>query len=212
MHDYSYILWDFNGTLLNDVQAAIASENVLLARRNMPLIQSVDGYRETFCFPVIEYYKKLGHDFEKESYDALAHEWVEQYLAFAKDAPLNEGVLEALVFFRAGGKKQLIVSATERTMLIGQLSMLGILGYFDDVLGLGDIYGGSKAEIALEWAKSARPERALLIGDTQHDFEVAQTIGADCVLIACGHQDRKRLELCGVPVVDGIEEVLSVLG
>ena len=211
MTGYSHILWDFNGTILNDVQASVDAENVLLGRRNLPPLQGVEAYRENLSFPIIEYYKKLGHDFDQESYEDVAREWSEQYLIHAQGSALSDGIIDAFEHFRAAGKKQIVLSASEKNMLMAQLTGLGVLPYFDEVLGVGDVYALGKTEIALEWASREKPEKALMIGDMVHDYEVAQAIGADCILIACGHQDRKKLDQCGVPVLDGVKELLSII-
>jgi phosphoglycolate phosphatase-like HAD superfamily hydrolase len=52
----------------------------------------------------------------------------------------------------------------------------------------------------------------LLVGDTAHDAEVARELGVDVVLVAGGHQSRKRLEATGELVVDGIEALFGVEG
>lgn len=209
MMHYTHVLWDFNGTILDDVAAGIQSENVLLARRHMPLIQSVEQYRDLFCFPIVAYYKKLGHDFTRESYDDLAVEWVEQYRKFSIASKPYEAVEDALNRLQREGAIQVILSATERNMLCEQLEQLGLLGYFHEVLGLDNIHAYSKLEIAREWARRVHPPAAVLLGDTTHDFEVARAIGADCLLIADGHQSRAILESTGAPVYDTLRSLLE---
>ena len=73
------VIWDFNGTLLDDVQAGIDSVNTLLVEREIPTVESVEKYREVFRFPIIDYYRALGFDFDAEPYEIIAHEWVENY-------------------------------------------------------------------------------------------------------------------------------------
>ena len=74
---YTHIIWDFNGTVLDDVEAGIRSVNDMLAARGLPVITSVAQYRELFSFPVIDYYRRLGLDVEKEDYyTILAPLWV----------------------------------------------------------------------------------------------------------------------------------------
>ncbi|HBL83341.1 MAG: hypothetical protein A2Y17_05365 [Clostridiales bacterium GWF2_38_85] len=51
---YTHIIWDFNGTILNDVDAGIKSINTLLARRQLPLLESVDAYKNIFTFPILD--------------------------------------------------------------------------------------------------------------------------------------------------------------
>ena len=61
--EYQTVVWDFNGTLLDDLGIGIASINALLARRGMPLVESHDAYHRIFCFPIREYYRRLGFEF-----------------------------------------------------------------------------------------------------------------------------------------------------
>lgn len=206
---YSHIIWDFNGTIFDDVQAAIDSGNALLKRRNMALIENCEYYRRLFCFPVVDFYKKLGHDFEKESYDNVAVEWVEQYLHFSEESGLHDGVIDMLLKVKAAGIHQIVLSATEQQMLTMQLTELGVASFFDEILGLDNIYAYSKVGIAKKWIIRAKPQKALFIGDTVHDFEVATEIGTECILIANGHQSKDSLKACGVPVYNNIRELLN---
>lgn len=206
---YSHIIWDFNGTILNDVMAGIKSENVLLSRRKMPLIESVEQYRSCFCFPIIDYYKNLGHDFEKEDYNTMAIEWVTEYLKFSKESKLNDGIEDALDKFKKEDCCQIILSASERKMLRRQVSELGISDYFDEILGLDNIHAISKAEMAEKWAEKKKLENALFIGDTVHDYEAASRMNVDCVLVAKGHQSKDTLLKCGVPVFDTFYDMLN---
>lgn len=200
MKKYEYILWDFNGTILDDVQTGIDSVNFLLRNRQLPEIPSKEAYRKMFGFPIRDYYGRLGFDFSKEPYETVAVEWVDQYLSRVKDAPLCAGVLSALAFFREKGIKQSILSATQLEMLEGQLQALGIRDYFEEVMGLDNIYATSKEALALSWKKRHPGVQAVMVGDTVHDYEVAKAMGVDCVLISGGHQPEATLVRCGCPV------------
>ncbi len=208
---YTHIVWDFNGTIVNDVEAGIKSENVLLARRGMPLLEDVEYYRSIFTFPIVDYYKKLGHDFERDPYEKLSVEWTEQYQLFSKDAPLNEGVTELLDWLHAQGCKQIVLSASELGLLREQLRHLGVLDRFDEVLGLDNVEAYSKLKLAEDWLRREKPGRTLVIGDTQHDAETAEALGADCLLLTLGHQSRRTLERFGVPVLDSFAQVRAWL-
>lgn len=205
MKKYEYILWDFNGTILDDVQTGIDSVNFLLSNRGLREIPSKEAYRQIFGFPIRDYYGRLGFDFSHEPYETVAVEWVNQYLARVKEAPLCPGVLQALQFFREKGIPQSILSATKLEMLEGQLQDLGIRAYFDEVMGLDNIYATSKEALALDWKERHPAVQAVMIGDTVHDFEVAQAMGIDCVLISGGHQPTETLEGCGSTVLPDLE-------
>ena len=208
---YTHIIWDFNGTLFADIDAGIVSVNTMLKERSLPEIPSVEAYREVFRFPVIDYYRDVGFDFEAEPFDVLAPIWIELYNKNSANAPLQEYAKETLEEFKRLGIPQLLLSATEINMLKGQLKTLGITAYFDEIMGLDNIHANSKKAIALDWAEKNPNARPLFIGDSLHDAEVASAVGADCVLVANGHQSRARLEPCGFPVYDSLEDMLRTL-
>lgn len=191
---YTCVVWDFNGTIFDDVQIGIDSLNILLDRRGLPLVGSKEEYKSWFMFPIIEGYKKLGFDFEKESYDAVAVEWVKEYLEREHTAKLVPNILETLEFFKELGIKQVILSASEMSMLKRQLLDLGVSEYFDEVIGLDNVKAAGKADIAVSWRKKHSEDKLLFIGDTDHDHQVAMAINADCILVSAGHQSHERLE------------------
>ena len=209
---YTHIVWDFNGTLLNDIRAGIDAVNVMLSARGLATIDSVDAYRELFCFPIIKYYAKLGFDFEREDYyTVLAPEWVAMYLENYKHSTLTAGAVETLNALGEMGYVQTLLSATELQMLKGQVAELGLEQYFGEVCGLDNIHAGSKVDTAVAW-KAAHPDAvALFVGDTIHDYEVASAVGADCVLYSGGHQSRAQLEACGCPIIEKLPDLIGYL-
>lgn len=201
---YSHVLWDFNGTVLDDVAVGIKAINTLLSRRGMKTLDSLEEYHAHFGFPIVEYYKRLGFDFEREPYSKIAVEWVDEYNRFVPEAGLCVGVNEVIEAFHRAGAKQIILSATEKKMLAGQLYDLGLQDSFDEVLGCDNIEAHGKTAIGLEWIRRENPERAIMIGDTTHDAEVAREMGVECILVAAGHQSKQVLSQLGVTVVDDL--------
>ena len=195
-----YCIWDFNGTLLDDVATGIEAVNLLLKERGIATIPDREAYRRVFGFPIIEYYRRLGFDFEKESYEVVAPLWVAEYLRRVPDAALYPDVRETLSMLRERGVKQVILSATQRDMLMGQLKQLNIAEYFEEVLGLDNIHASSKLSLAEDWRRRHPVAEVLLIGDTDHDVESAVQLNAQCVLVSRGHQSEERLMALGVPV------------
>ncbi len=208
---YTHIIWDFNGTLIDDVEIGIKTVNTLLKRRGLKTLDSKEDYHKVFGFPIIEYYKKIGFDFDKESFNDIAVEWVDEYLSNSKSAGVYEGVVDVLTELKGNGIKQIILSATEREMLLLQVRQLRIEKYFFDILGLDNIHAHSKVDIAVEWIKKEKPVKALLIGDTTHDFEVSKAINTDCILISNGHQSKSILKKCGVQVIDNVKQIIPLL-
>ena len=204
---YTHILWDFNGTILDDVKTGIDCVNVLLEKRGLKTITDKDYYREVFGFPIIDYYSRLGFDFEREDYHEVAVEWVSLYKKECLKATVNKGVIETLEKIRNLGIPQYILSATEIEMLKMQLEYLGISKYFNEVLGLGNIHAGSKTGLGKSWALRVKPERALIIGDTSLDYETALEMGADCMLYSGGHMKKSLLEKCGCRIFNDFSDL-----
>ena len=209
---YTHLIWDFNGTLLDDVDACIQSANKLLSAHSLPPLPSKEEYRTRFGFPVIDYYRRLGFDFQSTPYDELAVEWVNYYNEQSKTSKLFPDITEALQRVRANGITQCILSATEAAMLERQATELGIRAYFDELLGMDDIHAAGKTARGVAWREKHPDARVLFVGDTDHDAEVALAMNADCILLSCGHQPAETLRthkvLC---VLDSPRDVLQFL-
>ena len=208
---YSHVFWDWNGTLLNDLEWSFNVLNRMLTRRRMKPLQNISAYHQVFGFPIKEYYRKIGFDFEKEPYEEVAQEFVELYY---KDKTggclLNDGAKELLELLKKNGIKQVVLSASKESNLIEQIDDFQISNYFHDILGIKDIYGSSKVEIGCDYVCRESVYKGVLIGDTNHDYEVAKAMGVDCILIASGHQSKERLLECGVPVLDNLTRINSI--
>lgn len=208
---YTHLFWDFNGTILSDMQAGMDSTNQMLEERGLPMIDGLEQYREIFDFPIKEYYRELGFDFEREPYEVLAPIWVGLYNEKSKSSTLVDGMSETLEEVRAFGLLQVVFSATEREMLLRQLKELEITEYFDEIIGLENIHAETKLHLAKRWREEHPEAKILYVGDTVHDAESARVLEADCLLFCGGHQSRKRLESCGYPIIERIEEIIQYL-
>ena len=207
------ILWDWNGTLLDDVRYAIGVRNRVFPKFQLPTLQDLAEYHGQFTFPVKLYYTRAG--VTEENFVAVANAWMEEYVRGFAEVSLFADAVAALDAFAAAGYAQTVLSASQEDMLKTQLAYAGILDRFNDVLGLSHIYATSKAEIGRDYLErnAVNPSRCVMLGDTLHDAEVAKAMGCRCVLIARGHQSRDTLLSAGLPVCDTLLEAAdTVLG
>lgn len=205
------ILWDWNGTLVDDVATVVQINNQVFARHGYAPT-TVAEYRRLFRFPVIEYYRALG--VTDEDFYTIAKEWNEGFVQAFHQVPLKRDAAEAVQRFHRAGFRQVIISASQREQLQVQVQQYPQLdGMFDEVLGLHDVYAVSKVQLARDYlARSGTdPARALFIGDTTHDAEVAGAIGCPCRLIAGGHQVDEVLQTAGVPVLESLTRLYNEL-
>lgn len=195
----THILWDWNGTLLDDTQAALDTLNIMLERRGGKPIE-MGFYRDHFAFPVKPFYKAIGVCLENEDWDALAQEYHDTYAEQPKR--LNPDAIAALELARTAGARQSIISALEQSLLSEITERLGVAKYMDFIYGVDNLDGFGKIDRARELANAIThsPTRPLshsptivLIGDSLHDKEVADALGVGCVLCGQGSHAAWRL-------------------
>ena len=202
------IIWDWNGTLFDDLALCVGVMNGMLERRGLPGL-SVERYRQVFTFPVRRYYEAVGFDFARDSFEDLSVEFISTYESRRHECPLQPGARPVLEKLGAGGRRQFMLSAYNQATLRELVHDFELGGFFDRLMGLDNIYAHGKLELGRELMAgiSEPPERTILVGDTLHDVEVARDLGIGCLLVAHGHQSRKRLEESGARVVDNLSEV-----
>ena len=197
------IIWDWNGTLLNDVELAVSVVNTLLTERNLPGLHH-QKYKETFDFPVKKFYDDLGFTYESESFADLCHRFVEKFMAGFRHTPLQLGMFEVIKECHEQGLKQSVLSASDQVSLDEMIGHFQLRPYFDFVYGIGDKFAASKVARGEELMTIGKfnPAETVLIGDTLHDLEVADALGIDALLLAHGHQTAERLRAKHGKVLD----------
>ncbi len=211
MKNKKVIIWDWNGTLLNDAELCVRCMNTVLRNHNIEEID-VQVYRKTFTFPVKDYYAAIGFDFEKIDFEGPAMEFINRYYSSIGDADLHAKAVDILTLLKNNGYKQYALSAMEHTNLVISLTEKGIIDFFEDVSGIVDHYANSKIEMGIEMMRnlSLNPSEVVLIGDTIHDYEVATKMGIDCILVSNGHQSKERLVEVTTNVISELSELEQI--
>jgi phosphoglycolate phosphatase len=202
------IFWDWNGTLLDDVDVCLQAMNILLKKRNMSLLDKKQ-YRDVFDFPVKKYYSKVGFDFDSEPFEIPAIEFIDEYKKLLPKSKLFDDVVETLQYFSNLGFFQFIVSAMERNALYDSVISCRIEHFFEDIHGIKDNYANGKLHLFEELIEEKKLEtsKILMIGDTIHDFEIAHKLGIDVILVSRGHQSNERLIASGGKVVNSLKNI-----
>ena len=192
-----HILWDWNGTLLDDTRAALDTLNIMLARRGARPV-TMAFYRDNFAFPVRPFYERIGVELANEDWDALAREYHDLYAEQPKR--LNPEALAALERVKAAGARQSILSALRQDLLDEATAAFGVAPYMERIRGTDNLDGASKLDRARELLAEIgeadegreRPD-VVMIGDALHDKEVADALGVRCVLCGQGSHAAWRL-------------------
>ncbi len=211
MNNYRHVIWDWNGTIFNDVKLCVNIINGLLSKRNLKTL-TLEDYRRIFTFPVKEYYRIAGFDFEKESFEVVGKEWMDQYESRKLECSVFEDVRRFISDLNSNGIGQSILSAYSQHTLLELAEHFQIKDFFSHIVGLDHIYADSKLHLGKELINKidVDTKNILLIGDTLHDFDVAEELGVDCFLIASGHQEYEKLNESGVAVFNSAKELLEL--
>lgn len=205
------IIWDWNGTLLNDLDFCVSTINSLLKKRNLPLLNG-QKYKEVFSFPVKDYYQAIGFDFSKEEFEIPAREFIDLYDSGVENCRLHNSTIKVLKYFKKKGIQQFVLSAMKQNMLEQTLKQKGIIDFFEGVYGLDNHYAVSKVERGKQLISrfDIDTKNAWIVGDTNHDYEVAQKLDIKCILISDGHQSEPRLRETDSIVISELSKIKTL--
>lgn len=195
MATYDYVIWDLDGTLLDDRKRHYAC-----------YLDIVEKYGGT---PVSEerYWELKRNKIKRTvlleetafegTYQQYLDEWIDriEQVGYLRRAVLRPGAEELLKKLRAAAVKVVLVTMRNHTECVEQqLQWLGIAGYFDGIFVGKSLQGQKKADVVSAAIPDIKGKRVLVIGDTEDDEQVAKSLGADFVAMTTGLRDKKYLE------------------
>ena len=205
------IIFDWNGTLIDDVWLNLNAINGVLEKRKINPI-TIEYYRENFLFPVSKFYKELGLDVSNE-WEEITKEFGGLYISNIDRVKLFPDVVPSLEKLKKSGIELGIFSAMEHEMLNKHVEMLRIPQYFRFIEGIENYYAEGKTHLCKKiLEKSGYSERDILfVGDTCHDYETAKALCCDVALVSRGHNTAEILRNTGAPVFESIEELVKII-
>jgi len=206
---YSCVIWDWNGTLADDVIASLKATNDILARHGKPPndLAQYYAYMDT---PISRFYEHL-FNLNEVPMSVIGREFYEFYPKYFEG--LHAGAETLLKKLHSAGVRQVILSSGHRENVERDTAAQGIRPYFDEILAADDLLAESKEERGRLWVQRQNipAEQMVVIGDTLHDLAAARYIGADCILCAIGHQSEADLLTGGVPVIHALRDLEPLL-
>lgn len=202
-----YIFWDFNGTILDDARLCYDILTEMLKEENRPPV-TFEEYLMIFTFPVEAYYD-IVYDLKKTSFKELAHRFIDRYQPRSLACPLHDGVIETIKACENLGYINVLLSASEEKNLHEQLKHYRIEHLFQSILGTTNVYATSKIAVGKRFIEENHidPKDVIMIGDTLHDAEVAESLGIRIILFTKGHQHPSRLKK-----YETIDQIQALLG
>ena len=204
---YKHIIWDWNGTLLNDTSLCTQILNESLRKRDIPEI-TVQQYKQKFLFPIKTFYESIGFDFDKEPFENSNNEFNAGFVDQFKSLALQPFAKDTIIKFSEKKITQTILSASRQDRLKEQVNFFDITQYLQHVVGTNNLYAHGKEYEGedLLLTLDIPEEETIIIGDTLLDSSVAKYLKIDCALVSNGHNDIKRLKETGAFTFSDIKE------
>jgi len=209
---YKHLIWDWNGTLVDDTWLFVDIMNGVLKDRNLNGI-TIDDYRDVFDFPVKNYYRKLGFDFEKEAFKSSGLDFIKIYENRKFEPQLFDDTLITLNTLKQSGCTHSVLSAQNIVTLKKSVSHYQLDEMFDYISGLEDHYAIGKVDQGKKLIKNLnfKLDEVAMVGDTEHDHEVAEAMGVKCFLMDRGHNSTQRLQSKNTDVFSSFSILLESL-
>lgn len=206
------IIWDWNGTLLDDSKYVYEIVNKMLRQKGSPSV-SFDQYKNIFSFPIKEYYRKIGFKFESESeYYSIVNEFNALYSENAFQCELAQGAKSILKFYKEQECSQFLLSGLNKNELVKSVNIYHIADFFKEIVGSN---GKDAADKLINCKKlfeliNIRKEDTIFIGDTISDYELARDMGCRCILTTGGHQAENVLTSSNVTLINNLIDLKTL--
>ena len=209
---YQHIVWDWNGTLVDDAELCVVILNQILNDYGkMPVDRAF--YLDNFSFPVCEYYKSLGLPSCGPEYQEISQRFIEEYRKKHHICKLQKSSVKMLSYIKGCGISQSVLSAGNIADVLDFVEYHKLSDFFTIISGVYHTNATGKSDVAhkhLNQIKACTSD-ILLIGDTLHDFEIATDLKVDCVLYSKGHNSKNRLLEASNSVINDLEELVGLI-
>ncbi len=213
MNKIRHIIWDWNGTLVNDGWLFVELINCVLKKRGMKKI-SISEYKDAFCFPLEKYYQKLGFNFNVEPYEVPSMEFVRLYNKNKYRPLLYNRAIKLLTSIKNKGIKNYLLSAQNNSSLLDLVNFYNISSFFEHILGTDNVHARGKGLLSDTLINNigAKNDEILFIGDTNLDVEIASAKNILILAATYGHQSKKRFPIQkNIVLVDSFNDLFSLL-
>ncbi|MDM4720954.1 HAD hydrolase-like protein [Micromonospora sp. WMMA1363] len=209
---HPHLVWDWNGTLLNDLDLVVSSTNAAFASVGGPRI-TADEHRVRFRRPIADYYAEvLGQAVDDEAFGRLDRIFHDAYRDGLTTCVLAHDAVAAMSSWPGG---QSLLSMWFHDELVPAVDTHGLTSRFLRIDGLRATIGGDRKAASLtEHLAELRMDGrdVVLIGDSLDDADAALSVGGRAVLYTGGFTDPTRLKASGHPVADTLTEAVALAG
>lgn len=212
-------VFDWNGTLFDDLHANLAGANAALAIASLPAID-LETYQRTMLFPISDFYYHHGvtaEVFAKE-HERILNAFLETYESEADECGLRDKTLDILSALVDEGYECIILSNHFMDEVMGRVQKFEIEGYFSEIScnTKGCIKGATqlnKEERLKAYIRNGNYDSSssFIIGDSLEEPAIADRLGLRSFSVTGGCFDAQRLFKQNTEVINCFSELLPKL-
>ena len=196
MSDYSLLIFDWDGTLMDSIGRIVESVCAAATACDLPVLDEIT-VKGIIGLSLPEAIVALYPDLADASTTAAFREaYIAHYLGLdAEPAAMYPGVIEGLKQFREQGHLLAVATGKGRQGLDRVLAGQGLTEFFD-VTRCADETASKPHPLMIQEILAhceVSPEQALMIGDSVFDLEMARRAGVDSVAVGYGAQSSEVL-------------------
>jgi phosphoglycolate phosphatase len=191
---YDLVIFDWDGTLMDST--AVIAASLQSACRDVGLPEPT---REDALFVIglnlADTFKRVAPGLDAEGQRVLAERYRHHFLARETEMPLYGGVREMIHALHGGGRRLAVATGKARRGLDRALEQTGLKGYFEATRCADEGFAKPHPGMLLMLLEltGVEPGRALMVGDTTHDLELAANAGVDALAVSYGAHHHELL-------------------
>lgn len=214
--EWNCILFDLDGTLLDTSKGVLKAVDYTIDALHLPKIE--EKVKETFIGPPIYESFRNVYDMNQMECNMATEIFRNAYKdKFLLEAKPYEGIYDLLDVLQKSECKLAVATNKRHDYTMMLLEYYNFPQYFDFILGSDFANKMTKADIIVECLKQmqcVQKNKAIIIGDTIHDYNGAQKAGIEFAGVDYGfglHKEEERIQLRNYPIFSELQSLKSYL-
>ena len=188
------MIFDWDGTLMDSTAVIAASLRSACGDVGIAVPSERDA-RFVIGLGIADTFKHVAPGLDEAGQRRLSERYRHHFLAREHEAPLYEGVREMLCDLHGRGRRLAVATGKARRGLDRALDATGLARWFEATRCADEGFAKPHPDMLLMLMDitGVGPRRALMVGDTTHDLELAANAGVDALAVSYGAHDEELL-------------------
>jgi phosphoglycolate phosphatase len=192
--NYDLVIFDWDGTLMDSTR--LIATSLICACRDVGVPEPTE--REAMFvigLNMADTFSRVAPTLDEDGRRRLAERYRHHFLAREHEAPLYDGVREMLRDLHGRGRRMAVATGKARRGLERALDLSGLRPWFEATRCADEGFAKPHPGMLLKLLEltGVEPPRALMVGDTTHDLELAANAGVDAIAVSYGAHHEELL-------------------